>query len=189
MQISQLELDDGYDLDDAPFTAVRIRVLEPSSCRRIAGGMLNGQPVDEAHDTVEVYAGETLAGTVEVRTNNTMSAAAVAPLGATVNWGERTTQHWTANGWIGTGVNDYTVDVDVIAPATAGDFEACCRASESLRLIPGGVDCSTVPDSTTVLAGPPSVSADGRLVSVTAAVDGLLLGGARTALELLAALV
>jgi len=75
------------------------------------------------------------------------------------------------------------------SPATAGDFEACCRASESLRLIPGGVDCSTVPDSTTVLAGPPSVSADGRLVSVTAAVDGLLLGGARTALELLAALV
>ncbi len=75
------------------------------------------------------------------------------------------------------------------SPTTAGAFERCCRSSERLQLIPDGLDLSRVPDSASVLVGRPAVSSRGRLVTVTTAVDGLLLGGARTALELLAMLV
>jgi len=75
------------------------------------------------------------------------------------------------------------------SPATAEIFEGCCRASDSLQLTSDGLDLSQVTDAASVLVGPPAVSSTGHLVSVTTAVDGFLLGGARTALELLASLV
>ncbi len=50
---------------------------------------------------------------------------------------------------------------------------------------PGDLDMTEVPDSGSILVAPASVSSSGRLLTVTVALDGLLFGGARTALELL----
>ncbi|NOZ95538.1 MAG: hypothetical protein GXP47_12505 [Acidobacteria bacterium] len=68
---------------------------------------------------------------------------------------------------------------------SAETFETLCRSSESLRMAPAGLDMAEAPDSGSILVGPPSVSSSGRLLTVTATLDGLLFGGARTALELL----
>ena len=92
------------------------------TCRRVSGGSLNGQPVSATNDTVTVSAGAPLTGSVVVQTNNTMGPGAVAPLAATVNWGSRTSQYWTANPWIATGVNTYTVNVSRTAPTQPGTY-------------------------------------------------------------------
>ncbi|MDD4032799.1 MAG: SUMF1/EgtB/PvdO family nonheme iron enzyme, partial [Bacteroidales bacterium] len=91
-------------------------------CRRTAGGTLNGQPVDKHNNTVEVTAGDLLQGSFNVAVNNTMHGGAVAPLAATVTWGNRTTQYWTVKRSISTGVNTYTIPVDCMTPDTPGDY-------------------------------------------------------------------
>ena len=91
-------------------------------CRRSTGGSINDQVVDAEHDTVSVIAGERLQGSFNVMTNNTMHSGAVAPLAATVTWGDRTTQHWTVNRKIRTGVNTYSIPVNCVAPDTPGDY-------------------------------------------------------------------
>jgi len=91
-------------------------------CRRSADGSINNQVVDAERDTVSVVVGERLQGSFNVVTNNTMHAGAVAPLAATVTWGERTTQYWTVNDWIATGEHTYSIPVDCVAPDTPGDY-------------------------------------------------------------------
>ncbi|GEM_PF-3790784 len=65
------------------------------------------------------------------------------------------------------------------------------RWADSERLVHSGeaLSVDTVPDSHAVHMGMPVLSRDGRGLGVTAAVDGLLVGGALSALELLTALL
>jgi hypothetical protein len=51
-----------------------------------------------------------------------MGANAVAPLGGTVDWGERSTAHWMTNQWIATGTHTYNVAVSKTAPAAPGTY-------------------------------------------------------------------
>ncbi len=75
------------------------------------------------------------------------------------------------------------------APVEYGEIEERWAGSE--RLAPGGdpLDLDAVPDSRSVHLAAPMLSRDGRTLAVTAAADGLLVGGALTALELLTALL
>ncbi|NLF19732.1 MAG: hypothetical protein GX595_21075, partial [Lentisphaerae bacterium] len=109
--------------DDGAVTAVFEELpSEIRLCRRTAGGSLNGQVVDSTHDSVTVYAGAALIGSVSVETVNGMSPNAVAPLAATLTWGDRTANYWTPNPWIDTGTNTYAVPVDAVAPSQPGDY-------------------------------------------------------------------
>lgn len=74
-------------------------------------------------------------------------------------------------------------------PVEYRDLEERWEGSERLAATPGLLNLDSVPDSRAVHLGAPALSPDGTTLAVTAAVDGLLLGGALTALELLEALL
>lgn len=107
----------GVGIAGATSPSLGIRVM---TCQRTAGGLLNQQPVDDANGTISVAPGGPIAGSVRLLTYNDMQAGAVAPLAGTVNWGTRTAQYWTVNGWIATGTNTYTANVNLVAPTAAG---------------------------------------------------------------------
>ena len=88
---------------------------------RRAGGTLNGQLIDATHYTIAVAPGERITGSISVQTTNLMGSNAVAPLGWTVDWGAREAQPRLTNGWIPTGTNTYTINIDVIAPTGPGE--------------------------------------------------------------------
>ncbi|MCX6878450.1 MAG: hypothetical protein NTW21_32245 [Verrucomicrobia bacterium] len=112
-----------------PAAVVTVRVLADNHTRTVntvgtvrvvSGGTLNGSPVVAGNPLIQVLPGESIQGTVVVEANNRMPSNAVAPLGATVDWGDRTNAHWESNPWIPTGVGTYNVAVDKVAPAIPG---------------------------------------------------------------------
>lgn len=75
------------------------------------------------------------------------------------------------------------------APIAEGDIIARWKASPKVRLSKDPLRLDTVVDQETVLVAVPSFAADHRSLAVTTMADGLLIGGALTALELLSSLI
>lgn len=90
--------------------------------RLVAGGSLDGQAVDGVHYRLTVAPGQSVVGIVNVRTDNHMSASAVAPLGYTVTWGDRTQQPVLSVRSIGTGANEYGIRIAKTAPMEPGRY-------------------------------------------------------------------
>jgi hypothetical protein len=86
------------------------------------GGLLNGQTIDASNYWIRANPGDAITGTIKIQTVNPMPTNAIAPLGYTTTWGDRTTQLVTTNSWIGTGTNNYDVNVAKTAPLTPGVY-------------------------------------------------------------------
>jgi formylglycine-generating enzyme required for sulfatase activity len=86
-----------------------------------SGGSLNGTSIDSDNRTIVVEPGQTIIGSIKVETNNLMGSNAVAPLGGTVDWGDRTTQCWETR-HISTGIQHHMVSVEKVAPSTPGTY-------------------------------------------------------------------
>jgi Tol biopolymer transport system component len=99
---------------------------EVGTLRLLAGGTLNGRPVDPEHDMIIVGPGVSIRGSIRVSAENRMGSNAVAPLGGTADWGDRATAHWQAQGWIATGTNTYDITVNKIAPMASGIYHIVC---------------------------------------------------------------
>ena len=87
-----------------------------------SGGLLDGQTVDSTNQWITVLPNEAITGTVNVQTDNFLPSDAVAPLGYTATWGDRTTQPVLINGWIATGVQNYGFSVNETAPEMPGTY-------------------------------------------------------------------
>ncbi len=74
-------------------------------------------------------------------------------------------------------------------PVTAGRILARWDAAGTITRDGAALRLSAVVESDTIHTGPLALSADGRQLAVTACADGLRVGGATTALEILPALV
>ncbi|MCX6878451.1 MAG: FG-GAP-like repeat-containing protein [Verrucomicrobia bacterium] len=114
-----------------PAAVVTVRVLSPShvpvanttgTVRLLDGGSLNGTNIGPASSFFRVQAGQPIQGTLVVRADNRIPSNAVAPLGGTVDWGERSTAHWETNPWIPTGVGTYNITVSKTAPTLPGVY-------------------------------------------------------------------
>ncbi|MEI6565012.1 MAG: PASTA domain-containing protein, partial [bacterium] len=77
-----------------------------------SGGTLNGSGIDPRHTELTVKPGASIQGIINIETNNLIGGNAIAPLAATVDWGDRMTQFWSVDGSIPTGVKQYSVSVD-----------------------------------------------------------------------------
>jgi hypothetical protein len=97
-------------------------IVQTNLVRRVAGGSVNGTAINSSAHTVTVAPGQSLSGAIKVEAVNSLASASIAPLGATVNWGDRTKQLWVVDGWIDTGTNIYTVPVNKTAPSTPGEY-------------------------------------------------------------------
>ena len=89
---------------------------------RLGTGMLAGQAVSAESRDITVAPGAALQGSFSVIVSNGMPGGAIAPVAVTPTWGEPETSYWVENGWIGTGVNNETVDVNLIAPQMPGTY-------------------------------------------------------------------
>ncbi len=74
-------------------------------------------------------------------------------------------------------------------PVDEGELLEAWASDPGIEIAPGPLRLDAVADSETVLLAGPQSSADRRSVAVTTAVDGLIVGGALTALELLQSLI
>ena len=92
------------------------------TAKLVEGGNLNGKTIDAAHDAITVAPGAPIKGSIAVETFNAMHENAVAPLGGTVDWGNRCEQPWLAERWIETGTHRYVVQVDKTAPNKPGTY-------------------------------------------------------------------
>lgn len=88
----------------------------------VTGGSLAGQPVGPANWTVNVSPGAPISGSVQVRATNSMGPSAVAPLGYTWTWGDRTTSLVWSVGSIPPGVTNWNLPINLTAPTTAGTY-------------------------------------------------------------------
>ncbi|MEI9476999.1 MAG: S-layer homology domain-containing protein, partial [Deltaproteobacteria bacterium] len=88
----------------------------------LTGGSLNGTPLSHASRVVNVNPGAAISGNVAIQCDNLMSTSGVAPLCYTWFWGNRTTSLTLINGWINTGVTNWTVPVNLTAPTAPGDY-------------------------------------------------------------------
>lgn len=79
--------------------------------------------------------------------------------------------------------------VHLAEPASFGEIETAFENSTILRRVEGRFGLDVTIGSNAVLVGAPTVSRNGRRISLTCAMDGLRIGGALTALELLAGLL
>jgi aspartate-semialdehyde dehydrogenase len=79
--------------------------------------------------------------------------------------------------------------VQLSEPTSYGEIETAIENSPSLRRVEGSFGLDATVGSNAVLVGSPTVSRAGRWLSLTCAMDGLRVGGALTALELLAGLL
>ncbi len=77
------------------------------------------------------------------------------------------------------------LEVQLSRPASYGEIETALENSPTLRRVEGSFGLDATVGSNAVLVGSPTVSRSGRWVSVPCAMDGLRIGGALTALELL----
>ena len=75
------------------------------------------------------------------------------------------------------------------APVDEGQIVARWDASPKIRLAEGPLRLDAVVNQETILAAVPSFATDHRSLAVTTMADGLLIGGALTALELLSSLI
>jgi len=81
------------------------------------------------------------------------------------------------------------VGVELTEPVSYGEVETMIEESPVLRRIEGDFGLDATVGSNAVLLGAPTISRKGRRIDLTCAVDGLRIGGALTALELLAGLL
>jgi len=114
----------GPTRGEMALTSVRIivRTYVPLSTLRLGTGMLAGQAVSAEIREITVAPGAALQGSFSVIVSNGMPGGAIAPVAVTPTWGEPETSYWVENGWIGTGVNNETVDVNLIAPQMPGTY-------------------------------------------------------------------
>ncbi len=88
----------------------------------LISGNLNGQNLTPSSRRISVLPGESIIGEFLVETTNVMGSNAVAPLGATITWGDRESSCWLENDWIDVGTNKYTIHVNTVAPSKAGIY-------------------------------------------------------------------
>lgn len=81
------------------------------------------------------------------------------------------------------------ISVTFPSPVTGAEIMDRWEGSEQLAVGDELLRLDSVVDRHEVLIGPPRLSGDGRVLSVVAMADGLLIGGAATALELLLSLL
>lgn len=87
------------------------------------GGVLNGQSINTSSPWITVSPGQGITGTVNVQSTVDPSYSGdVTPLAYTVTWGDRTTQAVLVNSWIATGVNNYGVSINKVAPLQPGTY-------------------------------------------------------------------
>ncbi len=112
---SDMAVDDIQVVESVPANNI-------GTLRLAVGGNLNGSSIDSGNHTITVSPGEAISGSLRVEANNLMPGGSVAPLGGTVDWGDRTSQPWLVNGWIGTGINQFSIPVNKVAPTVPGTY-------------------------------------------------------------------
>lgn len=172
-------------LRDLNPTAVTLNALEPVSIHgtggvealaRQATARLRGEP------PTDLVAGETLAfSLVTLPADEIMEDAALLLQGLQAAVGRG------AGGWFHG--HAALVGIRFAQPIEESDLLDRWMVAEHLTVEEGPLRLDTVTDRETVLLGAPSLSPDRRTVAVAAMVDGLLVGGALTAVELLASLL
>lgn len=93
----------------------------------LKGGEINGTELYSSNRTVTVSTSSKLKGYLRVKAINNMGSNSVAPLGATVTWGNKKKAYWEAEHWIETGENTYKIPVNVRAPSTPGTYYIIVR--------------------------------------------------------------
>ncbi len=88
----------------------------------VTGGTLAGQVISSESWQINISPGATLAGNIQVRTNNLMGSGAVAPFGYTWTWGSRSTSITQNNAWIPTGSQSWSVPINLTAPSIPGTY-------------------------------------------------------------------
>lgn len=86
-------------------------------------GTLNGQEINAADPAVLARPGAAIRGTVRIAVHNTRGHEAIFPLGATYSWGNPETSYWQVSSSVPpAAVTEYTVQIDVVAPSSPGDY-------------------------------------------------------------------
>lgn len=172
-------------LQDLEPVAITLTALEPVSVHGSAGvealarqaaARLRGEPPKD------LVGGQTVAfSLVTLPSDELMEDAAhlLPNLQAAVTRG--------AGGWFHGHVAH--LGMSFASPVDEGDLLERWMAAEHLTVEDGPLSLDAVADRETVLLGTPSLSPDRQTAAITAMVDGLLIGGALTALELLASLL
>ncbi|NOZ79101.1 MAG: hypothetical protein GXP48_07980 [Acidobacteria bacterium] len=106
---------------------------------------------------------------------------------ATLLPGVSVTVNRLLTGWFHGHMTNLAMTFDV--PVAEGDIIARWKANPKLRASRNPLRLDTVVDQETILVAIPSFAADHRSLAVTTMADGLLIGGALTALELLGSLI
>jgi hypothetical protein len=172
-------------LRDLEPRAITLTALEPVSTHGSAGvvalarqsaSRLRGEP------PADLVAGETLAfNLVTLPADELMEDAAglLPDLQVAVSRG--------VGGWFHGHVA--VLGISFAHPVEEGDLVERWMTAERLTVEDGPLRLDAVADRDTVLLGTPSLSPDRQTVALVAMVDGLLIGGALTAVELLASLL
>ncbi len=172
-------------LRDLGPTAITLTALEPASIHgkagvqglaRQAAARLRGEPPGD------LVGGETLAfSLVALPADELMEEASLILQGLQVTVGRG------AGGWFhGHAV---LLGISFTEPVEESDLLERWMAAEPIAMEENRLRLDAVTDREAVLVGTPCLSADGRTVAVTAMVDGLVVGGALTAVELLMSLL
>lgn len=86
------------------------------------GGEVNGQMVNPGHDAVSVGPGESLRGTVNIRTDNNHGPGAIVPVVYAPTWGDHESSWVPAGNAVPGGTQNYAVDIDLTAPEAPGTY-------------------------------------------------------------------
>ena len=88
----------------------------------LLGGQLNRTLLSTNNRTVRVDTRATLEGTIQVRCKNRMRSSSVAPLCYTWTWGDRTKSIGLVDDWIPSGISDWNIPIQLVAPEREGDY-------------------------------------------------------------------
>jgi hypothetical protein len=121
-----------FEIDNLRLTAAPENTI--GYVHRVDGGLLNGYAIDEEQHEISVAPGDAILGTIVVEIENLLSAGAVVPLGATVDWGDRTSQPWLVHPDIPPGQSTHTVTVNQTAPLVPGDYHLVVACEGELNL-------------------------------------------------------
>ena len=117
---------DGFESADSSLWSSTVGAVETQNDGTgeifLTGGILAGQALSTSNWEISVGAGTQITGNVLFDVSNFMGANAVAPLGYTWTWGERSTAIATIYGSIPTGTTSWNVPINLTAPLAPGTY-------------------------------------------------------------------
>jgi hypothetical protein len=84
--------------------------------------MVNGSPINSQSNEINVKAGANISGKVNLKSTNARSGGDVVPIIYQPSWGTRQTSFSTVTDWVGTGLRELSLNLNLTAPSAAGTY-------------------------------------------------------------------